>query len=100
MALNSSNKSSSITYIWLVLIGLTLTSAFIAESSPAHSVSIIFVCFIITIKGQLVIDRLIGLRLENQKIRKVMLAYLYILPPLFMAGMLFPELLRFWSGMY
>jgi hypothetical protein len=95
MALNSSNKSSSITYIWLVLIGLTLTSAFIAEGTPAHSLSIIFVCFIIVIKGQLVIDRLIGLRLENQKIRWVMLAYFYILPQLFVVGILFPELLRF-----
>jgi len=88
-------NSKSITFIWLVLVGLTLTSAFIAEGTPSNSLSIIFVCFIIAIKGQLVIDRLIGLRLENQKIRWVMLSYFYILPPLFVVGILFPELLLF-----
>lgn len=87
-------NSKSITFIWLVLIGLTLTSAFIAEGTPAHSLSTVFVCFIIAIKGQLVIDRLIGLRLENQKIRWVMLSYFYILPSLFVIGILFPELLQ------
>jgi len=77
--------------VWLILISLTLTSVFVAERTPEAALSIIAVCFIIAIKGQLVIDRLIGLRFENQTIRAVMLSYFYILPVLFIIGFLFPD---------
>ena len=80
-----------INIVWLILISLTLTSVFVAEQTPEATLSIIAVCFIIAIKGQLVIDRLIGLRFENQKIRAVMLSYFYILPVLFIIGFLFPD---------
>ncbi len=77
--------------IWLILISLTLTSVLVAEQTPETTLSIISVCFIIAIKGQLVIDKLIGLRFENQIIRAVMLSYFYILPMLFIIGFLFPD---------
>ncbi|MDX2322386.1 MAG: hypothetical protein QNK26_17515 [Moritella sp.] len=81
----------NINLVWIILISLTLTSIFVAEQTPETALSIITVCFIIAIKGQLVIDKLIGLRFENQKIRAVMLSYFYILPVLFIIGFLFPE---------
>ena len=94
MSQNNQDKlisSRKITTIWLILISLTLTSVFVAERTPEAALSIITVCFIIAIKGQLVIDKLIGLRFENQTIRAVMLSYFYILPVLFIIGFLFPE---------
>lgn len=86
-------NSKIITLIWLTLISLTLLSILIAENTPTHMLSITFVCLVIAIKGQLVIDKLIGLRFANPKIRWVMLSYFYILPPIIILSLAFPELL-------
>nr|WP_075519027.1 hypothetical protein [Moritella viscosa]SHO17526.1 Caa(3)-type oxidase, subunit IV [Moritella viscosa] len=82
---------NKINAVWAILISLTLISVFVSERTPEAALSIIAACFIIAIKGQLVIDKLIGLRFENQTIRAVMLSYFYILPMLFIIGFLFPD---------
>ncbi len=87
------NNSKKITLIWLTLISLTLLSILIAEDTPDHLFSITFVCLVVAVKGQLVIDKLIGLRFANPKIRWVMLSYFYILPPIIILSLVFPELL-------
>jgi hypothetical protein len=84
--------TQKITGVWLVLVSLTLLSIFMAEDDPKLALSITTICFVIAIKGQLVVDKLIGLRYANQKIRKLMLGYFYFLPLLISLAMVFPEL--------
>ena len=88
-------ENKKLTLTWLLLLTLTLTSIVIADGTPENSFSVVIVCFIVAMKGQLVIDRLIGLKLQNQKIRWMMLAYFYLLPPIFIVGILYPQLLQF-----
>ena len=79
---------------WMLLIGLTLTSALIAESVDPTAGVVIVVCLVVAIKGQLVIDRLMGLRHAPPVIRGMMLAYFYVLPLLIALALIFPEQLR------
>jgi hypothetical protein len=85
--------AQKITGVWLVLVSLTLLSIFMAEDDPKLVLSITTICFVIAIKGQLVVDKLIGLRHANPTIRKLMLGYFYFLPPLISLSMIFPELI-------
>jgi Sec-independent protein secretion pathway component TatC len=79
---------------WVVLILLTLSSAFIAESVDPTAGIVILVCLVVAIKGQLVVDRLMGLRHAPPLIRGMMLAYFYVLPILIALALIFPEPLR------
>ncbi len=79
---------------WIVLVVLTLGSALIAESVDPTAGVVIAVCLVVAIKGQLVIDRLMGLRHAPPLIRGLMLAYFYVLPVLIALGLIFPEQLR------
>ena len=86
-----SNKCLIIT--WLALLFCTLLSVLIAETSSINHFTGVFVCFIISLKGQLVIDHLIGLRVANIAIRRVMLSYFYILPLLIALGIVAPNII-------
>ncbi|MEH6826396.1 MAG: cytochrome C oxidase subunit IV family protein [Motiliproteus sp.] len=79
---------------WMLLIVLTLASAFIAESIDPTAGVVIVVCLVVAIKGQLVVDRLMGLRHAPPLIRWMMLAYFYVLPLLIALALIFPEPLR------
>lgn len=80
-------------FVWLLLLGLTVTSVLMAERPQFGNLSVIIVCTIISLKGQLIIDRLVGLRHANQSIRRVMLGYFYTLPLLIALGVIFPQVL-------
>lgn len=77
--------------VWMILLALTLTSAFIAESADPHVWTVLFISMTVTLKGQLVIDRLMGLRHANPLIRGLMLLYFYVLTLLIVLALLFPE---------
>jgi len=85
----SENKRLVIT--WFSLLTMTLISALLAETSSINTVSGVFVCFIIAMKSQLVIDHMVGLRWAHKSIRRVMLSYFYILPLLISIGIIFPN---------
>jgi hypothetical protein len=85
----SNNKRLVLT--WLSLLIMSLMSALLAETSSINTVSGVFVCFVIAMKAQLVIDHLVGLRWAHKRIRRVMLGYFYILPLLISTGIIFPE---------
>lgn len=76
---------------WLILLALTLMSVFIAESADPAAWTVLFVSMTVTLKGQLVIDRLMGLRHANPMIRGLMLLYFYVLALLIVWALLFPE---------
>ena len=88
------NNPVTLSLAWVVLILLTLASALIAESIDPTAGVVIVVCLVVSIKGQLVIDRLMGLRHAPPVIRRMMLAYFYVLPVLIALALIFPESLR------
>ncbi|EGG98393.1 hypothetical protein imdm_62 [gamma proteobacterium IMCC2047] len=77
--------------VWVVLLTLTLLSALIAESADPAIWTVLFISMTVTLKGQLVIDRLMGLRHANPLIRRLMLLYFYVLAILIVLALLFPE---------
>jgi len=77
--------------VWVVLLALTLLSALIAESADPAIWTVLFISMTVTLKGQLVIDRLMGLRHANPLIRGLMLLYFYVLAILIVLALLFPE---------
>ncbi len=84
------NILNRFTLTWVSLIVLTLASAVIAEAGDPSVLAVIFVGVVTTIKGNLVIDQLMGLRSAPQPIRWMMRSYFYIFPPL----MVFTLLIR------
>ncbi|MEH6650466.1 MAG: cytochrome C oxidase subunit IV family protein [Motiliproteus sp.] len=88
------NNAAALGRAWIVLIVLTLISAMVAESIDPTAGVVIAVCLVVCIKGQLVIDRLMGLRHAPPVIRRLMLAYFYVLPVLIALALIFPEPLR------
>lgn len=77
--------------VWIILLALTLISAAIADSAEPATWTVLFVSMTVTLKGQLVIDRLMGLRHANPLIRGLMLLYFYVLTLLIVCALLFPE---------
>jgi len=92
------NANKRLIFTWLILLMLTLVSVFLVETATDYSISNnvisgVLVCFVIALKGYLVIDNLIGLRLANKNIRGVMLSYFYVLPLLIALGIIFPDII-------
>ena len=85
-------KSKTITIVWLSLILLTLLTATQVESEILSIAAIIFICTVVSIKGFLVIDHLMGLRHAPYLFRWVMLSYFIILPPLIAVFVIFPDM--------
>ena len=79
---------------WLILLAITVGSALVAETADPAIWVVLLITFSICIKGQLVIDHLMGLRKAPALIRWLMLSYFYLLPPLIALALLFPEALR------
>jgi len=77
--------------VWLLLMALTLLSAFTAETADPALWTVLFISLIISLKGQLVVDRLMGLRHAKPAIRYSMLSYFYLLPLLIIWALIFPE---------
>jgi len=77
--------------VWLLLVALTLLSALTAETADPALWTVLFISLIISLKGQLVVDRLMGLRHANPAIRYTMLSYFYLLPMLIIWALIFPE---------
>lgn len=77
--------------VWLLLMALTLLSAFTAEAADPALWTVLLISLIISLKGQLVVDRLMGLRHARPIIRYTMLSYFYLLPLLIVWALTFPE---------
>lgn len=83
--------------VWLTLLGITVGSALLAESAaPAVWVAVL-IGITVGLKGQLVVDRLMGLREAHPLVRRVMLSYFYLLPPLIVLGLAFPDAVARWT---
>jgi hypothetical protein len=77
--------------VWLVLMTITLISAYIAEAVEPTTFIILFIAISIGIKGKLVVDHFMGLNSAHPRLRGVMSAYFYVVPVIIALVFLFPE---------
>jgi hypothetical protein len=82
-----------IDFIWLLLMVLTLANALIAESADPSFFFVVVIAISVAIKGRLVVDRFMELTTANRLIRKLMVAYFYVIPSLIILVHAFPDLL-------
>jgi hypothetical protein len=66
--------------IWLILIGLTLSSAFLAETGQRSWPLSLIVAVMIAFKGRLVIDHYMEMRTANRRIRRVLHTFVTVIP--------------------
>lgn len=84
-------KNQTLTLYWLMLVTLTLLSALFADSLEPNSWITLVVCLTIMVKGQVIVDVFMGLKTAPNKIRYMMLAYFYVLPPMVAIALIFPN---------
>ena len=83
--------------LWLVLVGLTLFSAYMAERADPGLISVIIMAAVLAIKGRIIVDHFMELKHAHKILRSLMRAYFYIIPSLIIIVYLFPEQIASWT---
>lgn len=66
--------------LWLLLIVLTISGAWLGESAQPGSGLALFLCLVAAFKGRMVIDHFMELRTANRHLRHLMRFYFYLFP--------------------
>jgi hypothetical protein len=77
--------------LWLVLISLTLFSAYMAERSDPGFISVAIMALVLAIKGSIIVDHFMELKHAHKLLRGLMRTYFYVIPFLIIIVYLFPE---------
>ncbi|MES9860660.1 MAG: cytochrome C oxidase subunit IV family protein [Candidatus Thiodiazotropha sp. LLP2] len=86
-------NTKSVDFIWLVLMGLTLLSAAIAESPDQGLLLILVISFTVAYKGRMIVDHFMELKDANRLLRNSMRVYFYVIPAMIVVVYLFPDLI-------
>jgi hypothetical protein len=79
--------------IWLALLGLTASGAWLGETGGRGWALTLTVAFLIALKGRLVIDHYMEMRHANRSIRRVLYAFVVVVPLLVILTHAFGELI-------
>ena len=83
--------------LWLILILLTLFSAYMAEQAKPGLISIIIMALVLAIKGRIIVDHFMELKDSHVLLRTLMRVYFYVIPALIILVYLFPEQIAKWT---
>ncbi len=83
--------------LWLILIGLTLFSAYMAERADPGLISVIIMAVVLAIKGRIIVDHFMELKHAHKLLRGLMRTYFYVIPSLIIIVYLFPEQIASWT---
>lgn len=83
--------------LWLLLIALTLFSAYMAERVTPGLSSMIIMAFVLAIKGRIIVDYFMELKETHIIIRTLMRTYFYVIPALIILSWLFPQQIVKWT---
>lgn len=75
-------KTPSAERIWLLLLGLTAAGAWLGETGGHGWALTLTVALLIAGKGRLVVDHYMGMRDANRTIRRVLYAFIILVPVL------------------
>lgn len=92
-----SDKLNMIDYLWLLLVGLTLFSAYMAERATPGLSSIIIMAVVLAIKGRIIVDHFMELKNSHTILRNLMRLYFYVIPSMIILVTLFPEQIAIWT---
>ena len=85
--------------LWLLLLLLTLFSAFIAEQETPGLNSILIMAVVLAIKGRIIVDYFMELKDANLVVRTLMRVYFYVIPALIILVYLFPKQIANWTAL-
>lgn len=85
--------------LWLLLLLLTLFSAYIAEQETPGLNSIIIMAVVLAIKGRIIVDYFMELKDANLVVRTLMRVYFYVIPALIILVYLFPKQIANWTAL-
>lgn len=86
-----------IKYLWIVLIGLTLFSAYMAERTGTGFFEISIMALVLAVKGRIIVDHFMELKHSHIVLRTLMRVYFYVIPALIILVYLFPEHIARWT---
>lgn len=79
-------SSTKLTVIWIILIVLTLITAYIGYRELSGLYIVGFILLSVIVKGQLIIDHFMGLRNVRVFWRFAMLGFIFVIPGIIYAG--------------
>lgn len=79
-------SSTKLTIIWIILIVLTLSTAYIGYLQLSGLYIVGFILLTVTVKGQLIVDYYIGLKNVRGFWRLAMLGFMYVIPGIILTG--------------
>ena len=85
--------------LWLVLIGLTLFSAYMAERADPGFMGVAIMAAVLAIKGRIIVDHFMELKHAHSLLRTLMRVYFYVIPALIILVYLFPEKIAKWTSL-
>ena len=83
--------------LWLLLIVLTLFSAYMAEQDQQGLYSIVIMALVLAIKGRVIVDHFMELKDAHIVLRTLMRVYFYVIPSLILLVYFFPEKIASWT---
>jgi len=83
--------------LWLLLIALTLFSAYMAEQATPGLNSVAIMAIVLAIKGRIIVDYFMELNDTHVIIRTLMRVYFYVIPALIILTYLFPQQIAKWT---
>ena len=86
-----------INYLWVLLIALTLFSAYMAERATPGLASVCIMAIVLAVKGRIIVDYFMELKEAHVILRALMRLYFYVIPALIILVYLFPEEIAKWT---
>lgn len=90
-------QTKLINNLWLLLIFLTLFSAYMAEKATPNFNSVAIMALVLAIKGRIIVDYFMELKHANVVVRRLMQIYFYVIPALIILVYLFPKQIAEWT---
>ncbi len=85
--------------LWLILIVLTLFSAYMAEQAKPGFNSVAIMALVLAIKGRIIVDYFMELKESHVVLRTLMQVYFYVIPALIILVYLYPEQIAKWTAL-
>jgi len=86
-----------IQYLWIILVCLTLFSAFMAERTHTGFLEISIMALVLAVKGRIIVDHFMELKHSHVVLRTLMRVYFYVIPALIIIVYLFPDQIAKWT---
>ena len=83
--------------LWIILIILTLFSAYMAETATPGLTSITIMAVVLAMKGRIIVDYFMELKHAHVVVRTLMRMYFFVIPALIILVSLLPEYIANWT---